>query len=198
MSVCCSAKAIFAFAASALARFCLAVLAVPESLLLWWVVAFDLKDFINVVSERDTQKSLILLMDVSTRFCRLEYISLRASISLMLSCRAGSQKLHIDVGLSTVPFVRHIYSLLECHQCVNVHRSLTNVLNKGFTFNPEWLKCFDMLLSLWYVKFCPSFCETTDTWCKITVLAQDLFSWLINFTWIHFSHFTQSVPLLDK
>jgi hypothetical protein len=43
------------------------------------------KDFIDVVSERDTQKSLIMLMDVSTRFCRLEYISLRASISLMLS-----------------------------------------------------------------------------------------------------------------
>jgi hypothetical protein len=58
---------------------------VPESLLLWWVVAFDLKDFIDVVSERDTQKSLILLMDMSTRFCRLEYISSRASISLMLS-----------------------------------------------------------------------------------------------------------------
>lgn len=113
-------------------------------------------------------------------------------------CPAVSQKLHIDVGLSTVPFVRHIYSLLERHQCVNVHRSLTNVLNKGFTLNPEWLKCFNMLLSLWYVKFCPSFCETTDTWCKITVLAQDLFSWLINFTWIHFSHFTQSVPLLEK
>jgi hypothetical protein len=58
-------------------------------------------------------------------------------ITYAVLCPAGSQKLHLDIGLSTVPFVRHIYSLLERHRRVNVHRSLTNVLNKGFTFNPE-------------------------------------------------------------